>query len=123
MPSHGARDVLADITSTSKATSEAAYKLLISFLMERSPERALTIWFGAGLAQGPGEVERLERLLVRDIATIDELLSDQVDAILHHPRLQRIEASWRGLLWLVEEVSKAPEAGSPPIKVRVLDLS
>src|SRR5262245_25743456 len=35
------------------------------------------------------------------IAAIDELLSQQVDAILHHPDFQRLEASWRGLHKLV----------------------
>src|SRR5215468_5271415 len=31
------------------------------------------------------------------IAAIDELLSKQVNEILHHPDLQKLEASWRGL--------------------------
>jgi type VI secretion system ImpC/EvpB family protein len=46
------------------------------------------------------------------------LLSNQVNAILHHPRFQRLEASWRGLQFLVERL---PEGEN--IKVRILDVS
>ena len=35
------------------------------------------------------------------IAQIDELLSDQLNEILHHPEVQALEASWRGLQQLL----------------------
>jgi len=35
------------------------------------------------------------------IAAIDAALSDQVDAILAHPRFAALEAAWRGVRWLV----------------------
>lgn len=64
---------------------------------------ALAAWFGTPLAarmqQDPG---LLRGLLDRDIAAIDQLISAQLDEILHHPRLQRLEGAWRGLHWLVE---------------------
>ncbi|WP_157080729.1 type VI secretion system contractile sheath large subunit [Methylobacterium variabile] len=63
---------------------------------------ALARWFGpeaaAMLRRHP---ERLRGWLDRDIAAIDRLLSAQLDAVLHHPRLQRLEGSWRGLAWLL----------------------
>ena len=34
------------------------------------------------------------------IARIDEALSEQVDAIIAHPRFQQLEAAWRGIWWL-----------------------
>lgn len=53
----------------------------------------------------------------RIIALIDTLLSEQVNAVIHHPRFQALEASWRSLRRLVRT------AGSNPrIRVRVLDL-
>jgi type VI secretion system ImpC/EvpB family protein len=61
---------------------------------------------------------RVVQRLVRDLATIDELLNDQINAILHHPVFQRLEAAWRGLQYLVNQ--------TPPgenIKVRVLNVS
>src|SRR5512134_2121574 len=35
------------------------------------------------------------------VALIDELIAKQLNAILHHPALQTLEASWRGLHYLV----------------------
>ena len=39
--------------------------------------------------------------LTRDIAAIDELIAEQLDAVLHAPKLQTLEGRWRGLHWLV----------------------
>ena len=44
----------------------------------------------------------LRGALDRDIAAIDALLSEQLDAILHHARLRRLEGTWRGIAWLVD---------------------
>src|SRR6202012_1384628 len=35
------------------------------------------------------------------IAQIDELLSAQLNALMHHPDFQALEAAWRGLNYLV----------------------
>lgn len=40
-------------------------------------------------------------MIQAQIARIDELLSRQVDEILHHPDFQKLEASWRGLHYFV----------------------
>ncbi|WP_284504305.1 type VI secretion system contractile sheath large subunit [Caballeronia sp. ATUFL_F1_KS4A] len=37
-----------------------------------------------------------------EIASVDQRLGDQLDAILHHPDFQRLEAAWRGLKFLVD---------------------
>ena len=54
----------------------------------------------------------------RLIAAIDLLLSAQVDAILHDNRLQRLEAAWRGIAWLI-----ALAEGTREIKLRVLTIT
>ncbi len=46
------------------------------------------------------------------------MIAGQLDAILHHPRLQRLEGSWRGLAWLVDGVDPVSL-----IRVRVLSAS
>lgn len=40
-------------------------------------------------------------MIQAQIARIDELLSKQLDEVLHHPDFQRLEASWRGLHYFV----------------------
>lgn len=81
--------------------------------------QALRDWFGpatAPLLAADGAARR--GALDRDIAAIDALIGGQLDAILHHARLRRLEGSWRGLLWLVEGAEPAAR-----IKVKVLALS
>lgn len=60
----------------------------------------------------------LIRLVNMQIALIDELMNEQVNAILHHSRFQKIEASWRGLLFLTEEAGDHDN-----IKIKLLDVS
>ena len=52
------------------------------------------------------------------IAYLDRLLSAQVNAVLHHPDYQKLEASWRGLRYLVME----SETGEM-LKLRVLNVT
>ena len=58
--------------------------------------------------------------IARDIAAIDELLTDQVNAILHHPVFQKLESSWRGLRYLVDQADTDRDR---TVRVRVLDVS
>jgi type VI secretion system protein ImpC len=51
----------------------------------------------APLALDPATVDAM-------IAAVDVAIARQLDAILHHPALQRLEALWRGLAYLVERV-------------------
>ena len=52
------------------------------------------------------------------IAEIDETISRQLDAILKHPRLRRLEGTWRGLLYLTQ-VKDEDER----VKIRLLNVS
>lgn len=52
------------------------------------------------------------------IADIDDLISAQVNEVLHHPEFQQLEASWRGLNYLVMN----SETGTM-LKLRVLNIS
>jgi type VI secretion system ImpC/EvpB family protein len=74
---------------------------LTAFL--RADKGALARWFGGALTASLHTApERLRGVIDRDIALIDRLLSMQLDAVLHHPRFQRLEGSWRGLAWLTD---------------------
>ncbi|MES5100154.1 type VI secretion system contractile sheath large subunit [Agrobacterium sp. BA1120] len=52
------------------------------------------------------------------IALIDDALNGQVNAILHHPDFQAMEARWRGLAMVVREASRSPE-----VKIKLLNAS
>lgn len=60
----------------------------------------------------------LSRTLDRAIATIDEKLSVQLNAVMHHPRFSQLEGTWRGLNYLVMN----SETGTS-LKLKVLNLS
>ncbi|WP_202973134.1 type VI secretion system contractile sheath large subunit [Psychromonas sp. psych-6C06] len=55
--------------------------------------------------------------LLHLIANIDEQINDQINEIIHHPRLQKLEASWRGLWLLVKQAD-----GCRSVKVKVFDI-
>jgi type VI secretion system ImpC/EvpB family protein len=76
-------------------------------------------WLGVEPARALiSDKQTLLRRLDRDIARLDELLSAQVNAILHHPRFQKLEASWRGLRYLTEQAAEREN-----VRIRVLDAS
>ena len=52
--------------------------------------------------QKGGRVDK--KAVDRMIAEIDERLSKQVNEVLHHPEVQKLESAWRGLKYLVDQV-------------------
>ena len=44
---------------------------------------------------------RVERALRQYIVELDEAISAQVSAVMHHEKFQRLEATWRGLSYVV----------------------
>lgn len=60
--------------------------------------RAVTGETGAGPSLEKSAAETL-------LADLDEVLSDQVNAILNHPSVRRLEAAWRGLKFLVDRIN------------------
>jgi len=79
---------------------------------------ALSAWYGPELTRIGSDKSSLLAALDSDIAAIDALLSGQVNAILHAPEFQRLEAAWRGLRYLADLASGIEDA-----KVRVLSIT
>ena len=83
-----------------------AARAVAAFVAEREPAAILRGWLGEArlreIAAGPDQRAVLEEALDRDIAALDRMISRQLDAVLHAPRLRRLEGSWRGLHWLVD---------------------
>lgn len=62
--------------------------------------------FIAELVQPKREGEKVDKALVDAmIAEIDQKLSVQIDEIIHHPELQKIESAWRGLKFVIDRVN------------------
>ena len=60
----------------------------------------------------------LESAINARIADIDQIISAQLNAIMHHADFQKLEASWRGLHFLVSSSET-----SPLLKIKVLNSS
>ncbi len=59
-----------------------------------------------------------EAMINARISQIDRLISRQLNEVLHHPDFQKLEASWRGLHYLVQQ----SETGET-MKLRVMNVS
>jgi type VI secretion system protein ImpC len=59
-----------------------------------------------------------EAMLNARIAQIDRLISLQLNEIMHHPEFQTLEASWRGLKYLLSQTET-----STMLKIKVLNVS
>jgi type VI secretion system protein ImpD len=75
--------------------------------------QALIAWFGF---DARADKQTLLARLNRDIAELDDQLSAMLNAILHHPRLQALEALWRSLAWLI-----ATTNNDSSIRIAILD--
>jgi type VI secretion system protein ImpC len=85
---------------------------------EPPPGEWLTTLARLILADPNRSPERPRRLIEALISEIDMTMSEQLNAILHAPDFQNLEASWRGLLMVVRGAN--PDAG---VKVKMLNIS
>lgn len=60
----------------------------------------------------------IEAMINARIADLDELLTRQLNEIMHHPDFQKLEGSWRGLHYLVQQSETSTQ-----LKLRVLNVS
>jgi type VI secretion system protein ImpC len=85
--------------------------------MERG--RDLVKEFVAQVLEGNMTITRdAESSIQARIAQIDQLISKQLNEILHHPSFQKLEASWRGIRYLLDQ----SETGAM-LKLKVLNVS
>ena len=71
------------------------------------------------LASRSDRFERIDKTLLDEyIARIDSAISEQLDAVMHHPEFQKVESAWSSLKFLVDRAD--PKAN---IRVELLDAS
>lgn len=110
------------------STTEAESGLLDSILSqgfrardEESKTRAKDLLkeFVGQLLQPNMTVQKdTEKTIMARIAEIDHLLSEQLNQIMHNEEFQKLEASWRGLHYLVDKTET-----STSLKIRMLNVS
>ena len=68
----------------------------------------------------PGrKIDKVSNAIIDEfIAGIDQKLSAQLDAILHHPEVQKLESAWRSLKYLVDRTDFREN-----IKIEILNVS
>ena len=85
----------------------------------RDRGRDLIKEFVSQIAQGSMTVGRdTEAMINARIAQIDELVSAQLNEVMHHPEMQKLEASWRGLKYLLSQSET-----SEMLKIKILNVS
>jgi type VI secretion system protein ImpC len=85
----------------------------------RERGRDLVKEFVSQFLEGAMTISRdAEAMINARIAQVDHLVSIQLNEILHHPDLQKLEASWRGLKYLVDQTECTSQ-----LKIRVLNVS
>jgi type VI secretion system protein ImpC len=86
---------------------------------QRAMAKDLITEFVGQIMEGAMVVSKdTETMINARISQIDQLLSDQLNEIMHHPDFQQLEASWRGMHYLVHQ----SETGEH-LKIRVLNAS
>jgi type VI secretion system protein ImpC len=75
--------------------------------------------FVAQVLEGAMTVSKdAEAMITARIAQIDHLISIQLNEVLHHQSFQKLEASWRGLKYLMDQSET-----SSMLKIKVLNVS
>jgi type VI secretion system protein ImpC len=86
--------------------------------LDTLPHAAIAVLaaYRAETATSAGDGAR--RTIEAVMAKIDQMLSTQLNSILHHPDFQALESSWRGLHMLARATTEADD-----VKIRVLNIS
>ncbi|MEM9587988.1 MAG: type VI secretion system contractile sheath large subunit [Planctomycetota bacterium] len=104
---------------TSGGKDSSSSHSLEEFLSAASVGESLAAWLGDDWEHNAklDSTAAVARRLSADVAVIDGLLNQQLNAVLHHQRFQKLESSWRGLKYLTD---RADQESDPMIQVRVM---
>ena len=119
------REVLVNLrTGNSESLRQEIERIAQSGLLgnleeeKEAARRSLETFFGDSGDRTLIASHDVEAILTSRIASIDDRLSAQLNEVVHHPDFQRLEASWRGLEYLVNRTECSVQ-----LKIRVLVAS
>ncbi|WP_445672899.1 type VI secretion system contractile sheath large subunit [Pseudomonas inefficax] len=91
-------------------------------LSEATPDERVTASMSVFLdllKSAAPKIDRLDRALLDEhIASLDAQISRQLDAVMHHPDFQRVEATWRGAKSLIDQTDFRQN-----VRIELLDIS
>ncbi|MFV1982584.1 MAG: type VI secretion system contractile sheath large subunit [Thiohalomonadales bacterium] len=89
------------------------------FLSEKNTVKALIFWLTEhSEIKSINSTEAITLEIHSAISNIDNLINEQLNIIIHHPKFQKLESSWRGLYFLADQVGDVKN-----IKLKFLDIS
>lgn len=89
------------------------------FLAEPDTRKALVYWLkNYATASSLRSVDDIHAAVHTSIALLDQMINDQINAIIHNRKFQQLESGWRGLWYLVTQADT-----NRTIKIRILDIS
>jgi type VI secretion system protein ImpC len=107
MPAMGLLDAIIDESHVATNEKEHTHtKRLINELVDQVLSGAVTV------------SNDLAASIDMRIADLDKLISDQLNAIMHHADFQKLESSWRGLKYLVMQSETSTQ-----LKIKVLNVA
>jgi type VI secretion system ImpC/EvpB family protein len=118
-----ATDFLSSVLQETSGDEAGRSAPLSAFLAEESPAKAIEIWLGRLLSAERDDANAIAIRLNRDVAVIDGLLNQQLNEILHHPKFQKLESSWRGIKYLHHVLVREYDPAGPDVKIKILDAS
>ena len=98
--------LLDQIISTTKQTERSRAEDLLRALTDEALKGTVT-WS-----------RNVTQTIKAGIAAIDKVMSKQLAAIMHHPDFQKLEGSWRGLHYLVQNSETSAQ-----LKIKMLNVS
>lgn len=96
--------------------------LLHRFLQEDDDLKSVLLWLEqTSICIDELTLDSLQSLLLTTINKFDEMIEKQINCILHDKHFQALEASWRGLAYLVEQ--KEVQDKEDKSKIKILNCS
>ncbi len=102
--------------SSGTASDLAAQKELVSLGIKMLREGVIRLVEDKQFSVADDRVN--STLIDKVIAGLDEQIGQQIDAVLHHPKVQALEASWRSLRYLAD---RSPESSNITISLLSTD--